>query len=182
MAKRISASIKRTNFQTGFTLIEILIVLAALTLVATLSTSTWTSALGQWEVNNARNTVDLAIRNTQISAQSHKENWQFSIHETIAGHVEWSSHAQKTQPSVWHALGTNDVDIDLADTTLDRSNGSYYVRFNYKGYLASRTRTLTLTHRKAPAIKRCVVMSTLLGKIRNGKEHQRSSSSGRYCY
>ena len=181
MERRVSASRRRTP-QSGFTLIEILVVIVVIGVMATLSAASWHQSLGRWEINNTRRTINVAIRNTQVSAQNNKENWQFSIYETPTGQVEWASHAQKVSPTVWHAVGSHDVDIDLADTTLDKSNGWYYVRFNYKGYLASRTRTLTFTSTKSPKIKRCLVMSTLLGKIRQGEEHQQPSSSGRYCY
>ena len=156
--------------------------IAVIGIAATIATSAWNNALGKWRVTSARQKIDLAIHKTQISAQRNKMNWQFSIRETDAGYVEWSSHAQNTLPSKWHFIGTRAIDIDLADTTLDRSNGSYYVRFDYKGHLASRTRTLTLTHGNVPSVKRCLIMSTLLGEIRQDSEQQQPNSSGRYCY
>lgn len=166
----------------GFTLLEVLVVLFFLGVVSALASPGWLKYLERLKVSDAQSKIYAAIRATQNSAQSDRLNWQFSIRETAAGEVEWARHRQTDTPMVWRNLGTDTIDIDTANTTLDSSNGAYYVRFNYKGYLASRTRTLTLTSSRVPSIKRCVVMSNLLGAMRQAKEQQTPSASGRYCH
>ncbi|MBT9315567.1 type II secretion system protein [Leptothoe spongobia] len=166
----------------GFTLLETLIVIAVLGLIGAISVPSWLTFLEGWKLSDAQANIFFAIRNTQTYAQTNQLTWQLSIRETPTGDVQWASHAQKDLPTVWQSLGSDTIDIDLADTTLDSRNGAYYIRFNYKGHLSSRTRTLTLTSSEAPTLKRCVVMSTLLGAVRKAQEQQRASSSGRYCY
>lgn len=182
MLRRAVRLLRTKKSRLGFTLTEFLVVVIIIGIGTTFASSSWFSALGRWEVTNVQQNVYLAIQRTQMKAQQNKTNWQFSIHETLDGYVEWASHAQDVLPTVWQSIGTKDIDIDLADTTLDKSSGNYYVRFNYKGRLASRTRTLAFVSSKVPKVKRCLVMSTLLGKVRLAKENPKPNSSGRYCY
>ena len=166
----------------GFTLLESLIVMFMLSVLSSAIVPGWINFLEELRVSDAQSEIYSAIRETQTNAQNNRLNWQFSIRETSTGEVEWASHPQNKMPMIWQSLGSAAIDIDLADTTLDRRNGAYYVRFNFQGKLASRTRTLTLTSSMAPSIKRCVVMSNLLGAMRQAQEQQTPSSSGRYCY
>lgn len=183
MLKRLSLLQKSSvSVQSGFTLIEILIVVAMVGILMTMALSSWNQALGRWQVSSAQRNVFGAIQKTQLSAQRNNANWQFSIYETPTGDVQWASHPQTESPAVWTVLGENSLDIDLADTTLDSRGGVYYIRFDFKGNLASRTRTLTLTHHNFPRVKRCVIMSTILGKVRLASEQEKPSSSGRYCH
>ncbi|NEQ52001.1 MAG: type II secretion system protein [Leptolyngbya sp. SIO3F4] len=182
MLSKYLSQTRLCNQSLGFTLIEVVIVIAFLGITSSVSIPAWLTFLESWKLSDAQRKIFFAIRNTQTYAQTNHLNWQFSIRETSAGDVEWATHAQKNLPTVWQSLGSNSIDIDLADTTLDSRNGAYYVRFDSQGNLASRTRTLTITSSSAPNLKRCVVMSTLLGAVRQAKEQQRASSSGRYCY
>ncbi|MEO1506090.1 MAG: type II secretion system protein [Cyanobacteria bacterium J06633_23] len=166
----------------GFTLLESLLVMFMLGVLSSAVVPGWVTFLEKWRLSDAQSKLYSAIRETQTNAQNNRLNWQFSIRETSTGKVEWANHPQHKNPIIWQSLGADAIDIDLADTTLDRRNGVYYVRFNYKGKLASRTRTITLTSSMAPSIKRCVVMSNRLGAMRQAQEQQTPSSSGRYCY
>lgn len=166
----------------GFTLLESLVVIGIIGVLGVTAGPSWVTFLEKWRLSDAQSELYSAIRITQTNAQNNRLNWQFSIRETPTGDVEWASHPQHEMPTIWQKLGNDAIDIDLADTTLDSRNGVYYIRFNYKGNLVSRTRTFTLTSSMAPSIKRCVVMSNLLGAMRQAKEQEKPSSSGRYCY
>ncbi|MEM9264215.1 MAG: type II secretion system protein [Cyanobacteria bacterium P01_F01_bin.13] len=168
--------------QSGFTLLEILVVLAVISIIGAMAVPTWSVFLERWRVSDAQSKVYSAIRQTQLTALKNRAIWQLSIRETLTGEVEWAMHSKAGAPTQWMSLGDIALDIDLADTTLDKRDGAYYVRFDYKGRLASRTRTLTLTSSRSPSIKRCVVMSTTLGAMRQSQEQGKSNSSGRYCY
>jgi hypothetical protein len=115
-------------------------------------------------------------------AMRQSATWQFSIRESLSGEVEWAMHPLAGNPDGWESLGGKALDLDLADTTLDKRDGTYYVRFDYKGRLVSRTRTLTSTSNGASSIKRCLVMSTILGAVRQSQEQPTPNSSGRLCY
>ncbi|MBE9068598.1 type II secretion system protein [Leptolyngbya cf. ectocarpi LEGE 11479] len=182
LRKYIGQKRRRSINTGGFTLLESLVVVGMIGVLSVTAAPSWVTFLERWRLNDAQSQLYSAIRTTQANAQNNRLNWQFSILETHAGEVEWASHPQNELPMVWQTLGNDAIDIDLADTTLDSRDGVYYIRFNYKGNLVSRTRTFTLTSSMAPSIKRCVVMSNLLGAMRQAKEQEKPSSSGRYCY
>lgn len=173
---------QKQHRQGGFTLLEIFVVLVLVGILSAGVGPGWFSFLARWQLSDAQGDIYTAIRQTQTKARNSSTNWQFSIRETAPGIVEWSMHPQADLPKAWERLGYSTVDIDIANTTLDKKNGTYYIRFDYKGRLASRTRTLTLTSARSLSTKRCIVMSTILGAMRKGQEQQRPSSSGRYCY
>ena len=166
----------------GFTLLETLVVLGLIGILSAAVVPTWNGLLERWQVSGAQSKAYSAIRQTQTAAMSHHMTWQFSIREALSGGVEWAMHSLTESPVVWEPLGGKTLDIDLADTTLDKRDGAYYVRFDYKGRLASRTRTLTFTSSRVSSIKRCIVMSTILGAIRQSHEQPKANSAGRYCY
>ncbi|MEM6252391.1 MAG: type II secretion system protein [Cyanobacteria bacterium P01_D01_bin.156] len=182
MSRKLFLVDNRESARSGFSLIEILVVVTIVGFLASMVLPAWGKALARWQVFNARQQLVLAIRKTQTNAQRNHTNWQFSIYEVSSGHVQWASHPQNEVPTLWTVAGNHLIDIDLADTTLDSKSGIYYIRFDYKGNLASRTRTLTLTHQNSSSIKRCLIMSTILGKIRLADEREKLSSSGRLCY
>lgn len=177
--KRFSNSVVK---QSGFTLLETLIVLVIVGIFSALVLPTLSGSQERWRVSEAQSKAYSAIRKTQNMAMRHHMTWQFSIRESLSGEIEWAIHPLSGTPTDWKTLGDNALDLDLADTTLHNRDGTYYVRFDYKGRLASQTRTLTFTSSRAPSIKSCIVMSTLLGAIRQSKEQPEPNTRGRYCY
>ena len=168
--------------QSGFTLLETLVVLVIIGIFSALVLPTWNGSQERWRVTEAQSKAYSAIRKTQDMAMRHHVTWQFSIRELPSGEVEWAMHPLSGTPTDWETLGNKALDLDLGDTTLHKRDGAYYVRFDYKGRLASQTRTLTFTSSRAPSIKSCIVMSTLLGAIRQSKEQPKPNARGRYCY
>lgn len=178
--KRSSNSVARDS---GFTLLETMVVLVMLGILSAFILPAWNGVQSRWLVSEAQSRAYSAIRETQSMAMRQSATWQFSIRESLSsGEVEWAMHPLTGTPTGWESLGSEALDLDLLDTTLDQRDGVYYVRFDYKGRLASRTRTLTFTTNQSSSVKRCLVMSTLLGAIRQSEEQPTPNSSGRLCY
>jgi prepilin-type N-terminal cleavage/methylation domain-containing protein len=168
--------------QGGFTLIELMVVVVMVSVLGAIATPGWFGYLNRRQVVSAQETIYQAIRQAQAKAQQNSDIWQFSIRERADGLVEWSIHPRAVAPTLWESLSTDSVRIDLDDTTLDSSGGIYYIRFDHKGNLASRTRTLAFSSRLSTKTKRCIIASTLLGELRQGREQATPNASGRSCY
>jgi hypothetical protein len=107
--------------------------------------------------------------------------------------VQWSIHPASITPvpASWRNL---DANLRLDDeTTLPQSGGVRRVRFNHYGCpvyqindecgqtsILSQGR-LTLSYQQGGKAKRCVIVSTLLGALRTGKENPKKQD-GKYCY
>jgi len=186
MLPTVSASTvgRRDLNQTGgYTLLESVVILAMLGTLASIMAPSWLGFLDTQRLNDARSEVYQAIRLTQTQAMQDKAEWQFSIRQ-LDDRPEWAMHPRNLSPlqvSTWHPMNSA-VELDLDETTLAKSKGVYYVRFDHDGTVTYRLGRVTFTSPSGGRTKRCVIVSTLLGAMRQGEEHSKPDSSKRYCY
>ena len=81
-----------------------------------------------------------------------------------AGAVEWSVYQDGTTPAEWNVLGTA-LRLDAETSLRKSSQGIYSVKFDHRGNAKILGR-VTLTGKQHSSLKRCVVVSTLLGTTR----------------
>ncbi|MEL6490699.1 MAG: type II secretion system protein [Cyanobacteria bacterium J06621_3] len=166
----------------GFTLIEMLIVLSVMGIIAGLAAPGWGRFLERSRLNTTSQDIYASIRAAQTQAQAKREIWQFSIRDTSAL-VEYAIHPRATpisSVSNWETVSAASIQID-PETTLAQSSGIYYVQFNQRGEVHYRLGRITLSSEKASDIKRCVVVSTLIGSMRTSQEQERPDE-GKFCY
>lgn len=165
----------------GFTLLEILIVLVIAGLLIAIGAPSFFGWINRSSLGTARNEVHMALRQAQREAMQRRENWQFSLREQ-GSHLEWAIHAKAIAPAqvkTWHHLNPY-VQLDPDDTTLVESQGVHYIYFKYTGDV-SHIRTITFQGRHGGKARRCVVVSTLIGATRKGENHTKPKNN-RYCY
>ncbi len=178
---------QRTNSpdgsQNGFTLIELLVVIAIVGIVAAVLVPGWLRFLAEHRVTAAQSQVRQGIQLAQSKSQQESLSWQFSV-RTRDNMVEMAVHPSTTLPSLstWETLNTS-AQVD-AETNFATSGGIHYVQFDQKGNVRYRLGRVTLSSKQFPNIKRCVIVSTLIGATRAAKEHSTADpeDSSRFCY
>lgn len=177
------AKLKIADGKNGFTLLEVLIVLILVGVLAAIATPSWIRFLANRQITTARDELHQGIQKAQADAMHQKRAWRFSLREQN-NQWEWAAHAdaQSWQDvPAWEPLN-NRVILESADTTLARKEGIYYVRFNFRGEVVYRLSTVTVASKNGFGRNRCVVISTLLGATRLGKQQTYPNGNNRYCY
>lgn len=166
----------------GFSLLEMLVVLVLVGILAAIAAPPWLAFVNTQRLNSAQEEIYEAMRSAQSQAKLYRSIWQISVRE-LNGTVQWAAHAAQTSPSAapWKSL---DAAIQLdSETTLSEVAGVHRVQFNHKGRLNGlMLGRITLSSKNDRPIKRCVIVSTLLGAIRMGKDHAKPDSNGKFCY
>lgn len=204
-------SCSRNNSSSGFTLIEILVVVVALGIIATLALTSWQAFIETRKLNDAQEKVYWAMRQAQSQATKEKITSQVTLRE-YDGLVQWAVHPADPDQFIadniinnhqlWNNLHPNvqifqeENERGKKETTFSKNSSQqvWRVLFNYQGCpvyniddecTKTSLRTLgqlTFYSQKVNKVKRCVYVSTILGAIRTGKEHSRANTNGKYCY
>lgn len=174
----------------GFTLIEMLIVTLIVGILAAIVAPSWLSFIDARRLNTSQDQVYRAMRKAQSNAKRDKNTWQASFKEITVNSkpvVQWVVHPAIVFPTAtavkWNDLQQN-VRIDSTKTTLTAvlvgSDSVSEALFNYKGCpiddpiadcgQASIQGKITLSVNNSGQIRRCVIISTLLGAMRAAKD------------
>lgn len=179
---------KRDNkpLQQGFTLLELLSVIVAVGVLAAIASPVWFGFLARQQTTSVQGQLRQKVQEAQSKSQQRNILWQFSVRES-GDVVEIATHPATVNPAdaIWEPID-NAVVLD-SETTLLRKDGIYYVRFDHNGNVrGSRLGRITVSSRQFPEIKRCVIVSTLIGATRKAKEQPSPDPSyrtrDRYCY
>ncbi|TVQ44664.1 MAG: type II secretion system protein [Gloeocapsa sp. DLM2.Bin57] len=183
------------NKNTGFSLIEVLVIVTFASISLAVSIPNMTSFVYRQRLNTANREIYNAIRSTQAEAARRKETWQISFRQT-SGYVEWARHHKDTpldQVVRWHQIDP-DIQIDQANTIdwwetnymFDPDIGDYFwfLRFDHNGHFLDPDRriqdpsfnraqiTLQLSNRvdRSDVARRCTVIETVIGAMRVEKD------------
>lgn len=164
----------------GFTLLETIVVSLLIGILFAIAAPGGLALLDARRAGIAEEEAFLALRNAQHQAKLHRAPWQASFRE-MGDFVQWAIHPVGTLPSEanWNTFDAK-IRID-PETTLRQSQGVYRVQFNHQGDVNGQLGRLTLSVKSGSRTKRCILVSTLLGKMRRGSNHFKAKD-GKYCY
>ncbi len=170
------------NPSSGFTLLEVLVVIAAIGILSASAAPSWLAFINTRRLNSASDQVHLALLSAKREAQKAKTTWQFSLREK-EDIVQWAVHPERVNPNNanWNSLDSNVV-LDQ-ETTLFQPKSSQvrHIKFDYRGTVKPPLGRITLSSQNGGKAKRCVYISTILGAIRTAKERDKPKD-GDYCY
>ncbi|MGC8712204.1 MAG: pilus assembly FimT family protein [Leptodesmis sp.] len=164
----------------GFTLLEIAIVIVLIGILFTIAAASWSVFLNIYRLNTAQEQVFLAMRTAQTSAKQQHLSWQADFRQ-VNQMVQWAIHPDgSTSPEAqWHSLDPN-VRLD-PETTLRKTGNVWRIEFNHLGRVNGQLGRITLSGKQGGRVKRCVIVSTLLGALQKGA-NQATPKDGKYCY
>ena len=196
-------NILRNSSNSGFTLVETLIVVVTLGILAAIAAPSWLTFVNTRRLNVAQDEVYRSMRQAQSQAKKQKLTWQVSFRQQN-NIVQWAVHQAKTEQFIpetvisndklWNNLDSN-IRID-SETTLRKQSvsGAWRVIFNYQGCPVYNVGDecintslqalgqITLYIPNSGKTRRCIYVSTILGAMRTGKERAKANDNGKYCY
>jgi hypothetical protein len=139
------------------------------------------------------------MQEAKSNASKNKTIWQVSFREDngivqLAIHQKDKSGQFMPSSVIWQNLDSNieiykdPNDKGKCETTLYQPNnscpktGPWRVQFNEQGNTNGQLGQITIKIKDNHKYKRCVYISTLIGAMRTGKEHDTANNNDKYCY
>ncbi len=202
--KTIDPLSRKNQQPSGFTLVEVLVVVVLAGILAALSGPFFGRVIAQYTLKRYTSEVYQAISQAQAYSHQRRENWQFSLCYN-KGILQYAVHLASQVPTTcgggnisWTSLPSNiSLDTTASNVTMSQPTaGIYQVCFNDQGlpstpggspqvctYPAFFVPPQQLTFVVTPyPYKRCIILKTLLGALTDGKEWGTNNSSGSSCY
>lgn len=165
------AVLLRVNSSLGFTLIEAICSVLLVGILAAIAAPTWQGHLNTQRLNAARSTAVSALNDAKTRAKQQHLEHEVGFRQQ-GQQAQWAVYPVGADPlkQNWQNLNEGVRVLESPDTTMARRDGSIYrVQFNDRGEANGQLGKVTFGSTSGGGTKRCVIVSNLLGTIREGE-------------
>ncbi|MGC9529002.1 MAG: prepilin-type N-terminal cleavage/methylation domain-containing protein [Limnospira sp.] len=199
---------QRIYSEAGFSLLELLIVVLIIGIFSAIAVPGWLGFARRQELRRAQSQAYWVMKAARRNARRDKRAWQATFRKQ-GDRIQWALHKPEIVPddlpsSAWTDFDGG-IDIDANETSLKKVKADtnlvttaethhYRTLFNYKGCpvynpqdncgatsLGAKGR-ITFKHGDMGEVRRCVIVSTLLGVVRKGEDASEATADGKNCY
>ena len=188
----LSLARKEGDRPSGFTLVEVLIVVVIIAIIASIAIPSWLGFITTRRVNRAQRDALNIMRDAQAKAQKEKRGWTACFRDE-GGRLEYTILAGDRDAETgeaggcdngnigWLPLGEGDADkVRIDTTTVTTANiplnatGDYAVGFDFRGQvdlnLPNNGLKVGFTARNVnSSTRRCVIVTTILGVMQTAE-------------
>lgn len=212
-----NTSLNLSQKTSGFTLIEVLVVIVMVGILSAIATPSWLGFVARQRLNKANDTVLAALREAQREAKKNKRGYSVSLRKNRnnTNVIEYAVYPTKDldgndidsdKIKFWKPIGSelgidseqfvvgtnlknkneanSNSKINKVESTSSMKNVTETIAFDYTGTLPRETRgmpfkivlatpKISRNNQQQPSnVKRCVIVETLIGGIRTGKDEE----------
>jgi len=173
---------KARSHYSGFTMIEILVVLLIGSVLAAIAAPAWLGFVNRQRLNSAQSTIYFALRNAQSSAKKDKLSYQVAFRTlgtkaqfSVARRVPSTATAADWNSLPWQnldsAIGYDSAYITFSQLSAVPNPPIRRVLFDSNGNVDGNLGRVTVTNQLGSGAKACVFVSTLIGATRMTKDN-----------
>ena len=162
----------KINAESGFTLLEQIIIIAIIGILGTITASSWHGFIQRQKVISANDTIHRILLNAKSEARTQSIDMQVSFKPTEQGFAV-ASHPKSITPldlsnAAWQEFHAVYLDPKLTTFYCHRTTQICRVQFKWYGAVNGRLGKVVVGN-KSHSIHRCVIASTLVGAMRQGR-------------